>query len=335
MKKRNAGLENVILTTSASGYVGELPILFPNLPRLFFSLLRIRREFKKCDIIHALDGFPYGVIAALASFGLGKKLIITAIGTGAIQALRHPLRGRLLHWAYRRADAVVAISDYTKHEILSRLPDLHITVINHAVDAGDFEKEEVLTREEEATIQKLKPYVLSVGGWKNRKGFEYSFAAFASMVAQFSELKHAVVGIGSKPHLAGPLGISDKVFYFKGIRWPFLKAIYKNAELFMLLPYNDRGDVEGFGFVFLEAAAAGLPVIGTRDSGAEDAVLDAKNGFLVEPKNAIAAAEAAIKILKNRDMQRKFRAASLEFAKEMNWVRVVEEYSTLHKKLFQ
>ena len=108
-------------------------------------------------------------------------------------------------------------------------------------------------------------------------------------------------------------------------------AIYRNAELFMLLPVNDRGDVEGFGFVFLEAAAAGLPVIGTLDSGAEDAVLERGNGFLVQPRDSGSAASAAAHILGNVAMKKKFSAASLEFAKKMNWERVISRYSAVYK----
>ena len=225
------------------------------------------------DGVHALDCFPYGIIAAIALLGMRRPLVTTAIGTGAIQPL-HRWYGGIARWAYRRADRIAAISAYTRREILRKVPDLHISVVNHAVDAEEFGGDLAieLSAIEKAEIKKLKPYILSVGGWKKRKGFEYSFAAFAEIKKRFPEMRYVLCGIGPKPQLEGPLGLRGSVHYFKGIRWPFLKALYANAELFWLLPVDDDKDVEGFGFVFLEAAAAGLPVIGTRSSGAEDEI---------------------------------------------------------------
>lgn len=325
----------VVLTTEGSGHPWESTVLYSNIFRLIFYFPRIRFVFKECDIIHALDGFPYGVIAAVASVGLGKRLVITAVGTGAIQVFRYPVKGFLLRWAYRRADRVIAVSNYTKREILKECPGLDIAVINHAVDANEFsEGGEELSENEKLEIKKLKPYILSVGGWKERKGFEYSFPAFAEIARSFPRMKYVIVGAANpKLRLSEPLGITDRVFYFRGIRRLFLKDLYRNAELFMLLPYDDRGDVEGFGFAFLEAAAAGLPVVGTYDSGAEDAVQHGRNGFLVEPRNIKAAADAILSILSNPELKKNFSRKSLVFAKKMTWERVVSKYTDIYLNL--
>ncbi|MBI4132354.1 MAG: glycosyltransferase family 4 protein [Candidatus Sungbacteria bacterium] len=334
LRQARPDIQCTVLTSAGSGHPLEEAILYPSKVKFLLALPRIRAVFRHCDLIHALDGWPYGVIAALASLGLGKKLVITAIGTGAVQPLYRPY-GWLVAWAYRRASRVVAISSNTRREILARVPDVAITVINHAVDAGEFSGDLsiALTAEERSAIRALKPYVLSVGGWKRRKGFQYSFAAFAEMKKRFPELSYVICGIGPKPQLEEPLGLGGAVSYFKNIRWPFLKAIYAGAELFFLLPVDDSKDIEGFGFAFLEAAAAGLPVIGTRDSGAEDALSDGVNGFLVPPRDADAAAEAAIRILSDAQLRERFRAASLAFAREMTWERVTSSYQRLYAEI--
>ncbi len=337
LRRADPKLDAVVLTALGSGHPLEASILHQRFFRLVLAIPRIRALLQSCDVIHALDGFPYGVIAALASIGLGKKFIITAIGTGAIRPFRRLVRGRLLAWAYRRADRVVAISRYTRGEIHKRVPNLTIEVINHAVRAEEFSEnlEKDLSENEKLAIKKLKPYVLSVGGWKKRKGFEYSFAAFAEIRKRFPEMRYVVCGIGPKPKLEQPLGLEGSVRYFKGIRWPFLKALYAYAELFLLLPVDDDSDVEGFGFAFLEAAAAGLPVIGTRQSGAEDAVQDGENGFLVAPQNAPAAAEAAIRILSDRALAERLADGSRRLAREMSWEAVAERYAALYRGLME
>src|SRR3989338_1669656 len=329
-------LDAEVLITIASGHPRERAILPKTLSGFIVRCAEIRRAFSSADIIHALDGYPYGFIAALASLGLGKKLIITAIGTGAVR----PLYGRmgwLLAWAYRRANRVVAISRNTKREILEKVPDCAIAVVNHAVDADDFRAhgDGELAPEERGAILALKPYILSVGAWKKRKGFEYSFPAFAEVQKKFPRLSYVVCGIGPKPHLEAPHGLGGRVKYFKGVRWPFLRSLYQNAELFMLLPVDDEKDIEGFGFAFLEAAAAGLPVIGTMASGAEDAGAEGENGYLVPPRNSAAAAAAATAILGNPGLRKKFSDGSLAFAKRMSWDRVVSAYRNMYGELLK
>lgn len=327
------GMSVRVLTTSGSGDPRETAILFKGRIGLFLALPRIRRIFRDADIIHALDGYPYGVIASLALVGLRRKLVITAIGTGAIQRL-YRWDGFLLRGAYRRADRIVAISRYTRREILKRVPDLEIAVVNHAIDAQEFAPGgEEISPEERSKIASLRPYIISVGGWKRRKGFEESFAAYAEIRKRFPDLKYVICGIGPKLQLEEPLGLAGSVFYFKGVSWPFLKALYRNAELFMLLPIDDNHDVEGFGFAFLEAAASGLPVIGTSQSGSEDAISEGRNGVLVRPGDVEGAARAACSVLENADLRRRFREGSLAFAREMNWDRVIRAYQDIYGAL--
>lgn len=303
--------------------VDGLPILYPNKFRLLSGLLKIRRIFKKCDVIHALDGWPYGVIAALASIGLKKKLIITAIGTGAIQPLYNFWKRPLMKWAYKKADAVTAISNHTKKEILKIIPDLKIEVINHGVDYSKFQQ----VSDNVSKFLNLRPYVLSIGAWKPRKGFEYSIRAFEQINDGFPNLKYIILS-------NAPEEIKTKdsrIIFVKNLSEPELINLYKNAELFILLPQDDGKDIEGFGLVFLEAAAAGLPVIATKDTSAEDAVLNNKNGILVSKKDFSEAARAMEKLLNNSGLKKAFSEESINFAKTMSWQKAAKSYILLYK----
>lgn len=324
----------LVLTSLGCAHPLEKAILSPNIFKLILALPRISRLFKNFDIIHALDGWPYGVLAAICAIGATKPLIITAIGTGAVQPL-YDWRRPFIVWAYRRASRLVAISKNTRDEILQVLPGLNIEVINHGVDAEEFsgDADAELSPEEISVIARLEPYLLSIGGWKRRKGFEYSFPAFAEIRKRFPNLSYVVCGIRPKPQLTDPLGITDSVFYFKGVSWPFLRSLYRHAELFMLLPVDDHKDMEGFGLVFLEAAAAGLPVIGTIHSSAEDAISGGRNGFLVPPCDSASAAHAAVKILADADLKIAFHKGSLDFAKSMSWPAVADRYRRIYKEL--
>lgn len=297
---------------------------------LILALPKIRRIFQKYDVIHALDGWPYGVIAAIASLGLKKKVIITAIGTGAVQPLYQPFKKWLMKWAYRKANIVTAVSNNTKREIQKFLPDLKIEVINHGVNFDKFQVSSFKFQE----IEKLKPYILSVGVLKKRKGYEYSLSAFAEIALKFPDLKYVIVGDGPERDKLNVqcqmLNIADKVVFLKNLSETELVTLYKNAELFILLSQDVNKDIEGFGLVFLEAAAAGLPVIASKGTSAEDAVLDDQNGFLVSPQNYQAAAAAMETILNNADLKKSFAAASLNFAQKMSWDAAAQKYLGLY-----
>ncbi len=315
MRKTSADMEAEVMTSE--------DVLRPGFFRVLMKLGKIRAIFAKSDLVHALDGWPYGFIAAFASLGLRRKLIITAVGTGGVQALYHPWKKYLLSWAYRRADKLVAVSRHTKEEILKVLPDLKIEVINHGVDLKKFQAPAANHRPLIA-----KPYILSVGAWKRRKGFEHSIAAFDILRTKLPDLRYLIL---SNP----PDEIKKKhgqITFLSGLSEEELIALYKNAELFILLPQDDNKDIEGFGLVYLEAAAAGLPVIGAKNTSAEDAVLDGKNGFLVDGSDPEEAVLKMTDLLSSSSLRSQMSRASLEFAGAMTWERAAKLYREIYVK---
>ena len=321
----------IVLTTRPTGDQNEKPIIYANKYKLLLNFIKIRSIIRDCDLVHALDGFPFGVIAALATMGLKKRLIITGLGTGAIRTLYHPIYSKLLKWAYQRADTVTTISRYTAREINKKIPKLKIDVITPGVNFDDFKKEPDNVPKE---ILGKKPYLLTVGTIKKRKGHHISLPAFAEVLKKIPELNYIIVGNpapGSKyflelKEIMRRLKIEDRVFIFSNIDQGFLRQLYNNAELFFLMSQNIEQDVEGFGLVFLEAASSALPVIGSRHCGAEDAILDKENGFLIEPDDIRAVSAAIIKILSDQDLKTKLSERSIAFAKSMDWQSQARSY---------
>jgi len=343
LKNLTPGLECAVLTTEPSGHPLDAPIIYGNKFKLFAAIPAIRKVFKRYDVIHALDAWPYGVVAVFASLGLRKKVIITAIGSGAIRPLYNFWRRPIMKWAYRKADKVVAVSNNTKKEILKFLPGLDITVINHGVSLANFQFPL------NDKFQNLKPYILSTGFLKERKGFEYSIRAFAEIAGQYPKITYAIFGTDNYPDnreykrlkkVAENLGVGDRVKFLSYDEQWFggrgrisdedLAALYKSAELFILLPQDFNKDIEGFGLVFLEAAAAGLPVIATKGTSAEDAVRDGKNGLLVSVGDYKKAAEVITKILSDQSLKKSFSEESIKFAREMSWEKVARAYKKIY-----
>ncbi len=349
------GAQIIAFTTVASGEPFERPILWPGVFAFLSALPRLRRAMRACDVIHAFDAYPYGIIASLVSLGLRKKIILTAVGTGSIRYLYHShwLLTSLTRWALRRATTVVAISNFTKGLMTSRLPDLKVQVIHPGVDADRFAPQDDAIEAGEAgrtvvdsegtdhTISNLRPYVLSVGSVRWRKGYKRSLKAFALARKQFPQLRYVIVGktrwekyFREVLAIITTLGLEDTVFFLNGVEdTPTLRTLYRNAELFCLLSQNWGYDVEGFGMVFLEAAAAGLPVVGAMGSGVDEAVREQVNGLLVNWQDEQALAQAIIKIMGDQKLRAQMSDASLAWAGASAWETRVGEYVTLYQKL--
>jgi phosphatidylinositol alpha-1,6-mannosyltransferase len=80
------------------------------------------------------------------------------------------------------------------------------------------------------------------------------------------------------------------------------------------------GDLEGFGMVFLEANAAGKPVIGGRSGGTSAAIADGESGFLVDSDTDAELRDALRKLLTDRSLRERMGAAGLRRARaEFDW----------------
>ncbi len=331
--------EVIVLTTLGSGQPDEKPILYTQKSRLIWQIPQIRKIIKECDVVHAFDMFPYGLLTVLASWGLRKKIIITVIGSGSIIPLYQKAYSFFVKYCYRKADRLTAISHFTKEEILKKMPKLNIAVINPGIDLENFTS----CSKKRLDLFKYYPYILSVGALRWRKGYHFSIQAFAKVSQRFPDLKYVIVGKKHKldyyerlQKLIQDLNLENRVFLLDNVdNRQKLYQIYQGAELFCLLSQNKGHDVEGFGIVFLEAAVNGLPEVGSMDCGVEDATRDGKNGFLVNSRDINEFAQAIIKILQDKDLKEKMGAESLTLARLSSWDSKIEAYSKIYKELLK
>jgi phosphatidylinositol alpha-1,6-mannosyltransferase len=113
------------------------------------------------------------------------------------------------------------------------------------------------------------------------------------------------------------------VVFAGGVAHHEVPAFYHASDLFVMANRELlNGDVEGFGLVFLEANAAGLPVIGGRSGGTADAIVHGETGWLVDPDDLAGLADGVIRLLQDRDLARRFSAAGRQrVANEFTWER--------------
>ncbi len=136
------------------------------------------------------------------------------------------------------------------------------------------------------------------------KGVDVLIMAWPAVMRRFPEAELRIVGDGdmrsSLSLLAQYLGVAASVTFLGSVDNQTLATEYSRARIFAL-PGRARVDGipegEGFGLVFLEAAAMGLPVVAGRAGGAPEALVDQQTGILVDPNDARDVTRALVRLL--------------------------------------
>ena len=324
---KQEGHEVVILKEDDDG--GEGHAVLGRGLKMFTSAYASLKYLKGCDVIHAIDGYPYGVTAWLANLVIGARLMISALGTYAVAPLYRWPTSILLKAAYRNAYKVVAISNYTKNEILKKVLLTNITVVTPGITPRP--------TPERHDSKSDKKFIISVGGRKERKGYHISLEAFAQISNEFPDLNYVIIGDEDLAYqtwldaIIEKYNIHDRVIFKQKITDEELFKLYSEAELFILTPISTtEHHFEGFGLVYLEAAQYGLPVIGTKQTGAEDAISEGFNGYLV-PQRSIENTTSSLRtILNSRKINKSMKIASINWAEQHSIKKEVEELCEMY-----
>jgi phosphatidylinositol alpha-1,6-mannosyltransferase len=233
-----------------------------------------------------------GIACALLPKSVRGDLAIIAHGT-EILSQRGGLKRTAMRWTFSRGDAVVANSSFTA----GVLRDLGVDdpVVAYCGVRGPAIP----------PVRAPEPTILSVGRLIRRKGFDRVLEALPAVLERVPTLRYEVVGHGPDASFlrdrAKELGIADHVRFLGEVDDAGLARAYARAWCFVLPTRTIDGDVEGFGIVYLEAALASLPSIGSRGCGAEDAIEDGRSGILVQGDDSAQIAAALVLLLTDRD----------------------------------
>ncbi len=212
------------------------------------------------------------------------------------------------------ADLVTVVSRATRHELLgwADLAPERVRVLPDTVQDSF-----VPGPPSEELRSKLRlgpgPILLTVGrlaSTERYKGHESIFATLPALRAKFPTLVHVVAGEGDdrarlEARAAELAGDPSAVRFVGFVPEQTLPDLYRLADLYVMPSTH-----EGFGIVYLEAAACGLRVIGGKGGGSADAVSTERIGVLVEPTD-IAALTATIRAVAGRGSGRSRRCRAL------------------------
>jgi glycosyltransferase involved in cell wall biosynthesis len=282
------------------------------------------------DIIHAAD-WPFFIPLALARGRTRARLLMTVHGT-EINETQTAMKRLAIHTAgvFGPRTEVAANSRYTRDLFCSRFPIDTTNIRAIPLGVSDFWFGAASPRDQIRKANGLSSdriVMVTVARLTRRKGHHLTLAALARLPAELrqritwlvigpngeadyvNELKRAIAKIDCDIRLLGPMP-NEKI-----------RDIYAASDFFCLtgLP-ESSGRVEGFGLVYLEAGAAGLPSIATEVGGVPDAVLADESGLLVAP-DAGAIAEAIAEMIIAPDSRAVLAAGAMTHARSLSWER--------------
>jgi phosphatidyl-myo-inositol dimannoside synthase len=221
---------------------------------------------------------------------------------------------RWRHAALRNADLILPVSHYTADVVqkMDGVRSSRVKVVYNAIP-NSFAKLLVSQDPAGGSAAKLKrggPIVLSVCALvrgNEFKGVDTVIRALPRVLKAVPDLRYVVVGDGeirSKlESLALETGVAQNVTFTGEVCDAELAELYRGCDAFVLPSRGQerQGVVggEGFGRVYVEAALAGKPVVGSRSGGASEAVLHGRTGFVVNPDSIDDVTESMLAILQD------------------------------------
>lgn len=289
-------------------------------PFLFFSLWKtLAKILPYYDVVHAHWLIPQGIVQSF----FRKKYVLTGHG-GDVTSLNNGIIKKLKVHSLRRASYITVVSTALRSEILSLDNSINVTVRSMGVNCREFSPKYRVNNYFGQTDKKI---ILFVGRLAEKKGVTYLIEAMKEVDA-----KLVIVGKGTLEYDLKRQAEKqkDKIVFLGAKTHDELKTIYSSADIFVAPSITAKdGDKEGFGLVFLEAMASGLPVVGSNSGGIPDIVNDGENGFLTEEKNPQDLAKKINYLLSHPDLYRKMRDKAIETAQNYDYDIIAKDYKNL------
>ena len=204
------------------------------------------------------------------------------------------------------------------------------TRIKPVLNGNDFWKQVPQSQALNRRIPEI-PTVLSVGDVKRRKGYHVCLESYAIVKSRLPAARYLIAGQVRENSYYTQLQqiIKDRhlkdVTFLGALPTPELSRLYQESSVFFLAPQQEGLQFEGFGLVFLEAGAYGLPVVATRTGGVPDAVQDGATGLLAEAGDSEGLATALLRLLTEPDLARELGRANRYRAESLTWERTASE----------
>lgn len=275
---------------------------------------------------------PLGLLGRAARAAGASRVIATThgheVGWSMIPGAR-----QLLERIFSGADVITYISEYTLGRLRPFMPAEARTLrLPSGIDVDRFHPDaDARARLRERYGLADAPTVVCVSRLVRRKGQDSLIEAWPRVVEQVPDARLVVVGWGPYAKRLAQLKrrspVRDHIILTGKVPYEELPRHVAMSDLFAM-PCRTRGgglDVEGLGIVFLEASAAGVPVIAGTSGGAPETVTEGVTGLVVDGRDEDALVAALVRLLTSPEERARMGAAGRELMQsEWTWPRLVE-----------
>jgi glycosyltransferase involved in cell wall biosynthesis len=221
----------------------------------------------------------------------------------------------------RRAGLVITVSQYCARQLAELYGGSNAVVIPELIDLETWRS---LFRGNAGRPDPRKFTVLSVCRFYPRKRLDVLLRAAALLRDLIPELQIRIVGNGPEykklQRLCSELRLDSTIHWLGDVRIDALAAEYNRADVFCLPSIQ-----EGFGIVFLEAMAAGKPIVAARAAAVPEVV---RHGILTEPASPEDLAEGILRLHRDPDLRRALGAAGAADVEQFEMRRVGRQFLT-------
>ncbi len=230
---------------------------------------------------------------------------------------------RRIRESVQQADAIIAVSAFTRDDILRLLPEVPASKITVVHEAGDI-------RQDAAHLpqpQHFEPYALFVGTFEPRKNLTTLLHVLRHTP---HDLRLVIVGEagwengGEPAQLARELGVMDRVQLAGRVSDAELDQLYREARMLVFPSLS-----EGFGLPVLEAMSRGTPVICSRTGSLPEIAGEA--AVLVDPLDRPQLAQHMSHMWTDNGLHADYRARGLQRAAQFSWERAARETMAVYQ----
>ena len=289
-----------------------------------------RGEF---DVYHSLK--HVGPLACPAHTIYRVPAVGQFLGNYPMRPLDYVYWAHVARRAYRRADLLIAVSDYVRRGLVEHLkiPAERVVTVYNGVDAryrrlADHERE----NRQQGRIG-ISPYILCVGNLVPVKNFGTAIRAFALLHHEIGT-DHQLVLAGSQrdqhftalARLVEELHLSDVVHFVGYQTADDLLHLYNRADLLLHPSLH-----EGFSFTILEAMACGTPIVATATTSIPEAAGDAAL-YAGAPTDVEGLADCTRRIITDPQLSARLSQRAMARASQFTWQRCVAESIALYNR---
>lgn len=287
--------------------------------------------------VHCGRVLPEGLVGLIVAKLTGGRLMIYAHGE-EITTWVQPMKQKVMRYVYINSDILIANSEFTKDKLIKLgVSESNIRRISPGVDTKRFDKQrstEILRNK--LKIPKTSNILLSVGRLSRRKGFDMVIRSLKPLMKNGLDPYYVIIGIGEDKNyleqVARDEGVHDRVFLLGHVSMGDLPKWYNECDIYIMPNRNIDGDEEGFGMVYIEAAACGKAAIAGKTGGTGSSVIDGVTGLRVDGSSSEDVVNAITRLLRDDDFRVHLENnAYNRVQREFSWEKVAEQTKQVMK----